>query len=184
MQQHLNRRAFLGTVLGAAALAVPLSERASAATGTVYRLSADWGAGHVHCVPNRGQSGCGGCYACVRHARNKVFATAAAADAGRAHARCKCVVLPFETVDAATFQQLFAASASADRRTPGINDLLARSTSVPVPILRSPLAFTGASLMPLALGDAGAVTVGAALWRAGRMTAPSLSEAPDNEVTQ
>lgn len=181
--QPVTRRAFLGTVVGAGVLAFPLAESASAATNTVYRLSADWGAGDSSCVPNRGQSGCGGCYACINHARSKVFASVAAADNGRAHPRCKCVVLPLESVDAATFEQLFAAGASADRRTPGVNGLLARSAFTATPAPHATLAFTGASLMPLALGGAGAVAFGAALWRAGRITTQALTEAPDNEVT-
>jgi hypothetical protein len=182
MQPSVTRRAFLGTVVGAGILAFPLAERASAAPNTLYQLSADWGAGDASCVPNRGQAGCGGCYACVSHARNKIFATAAAADNGRSHPRCKCVVLALETVDAATYQQLFAAGASADRRTPGVNALLAaRSAPAPAPALHAPLAFTGASLLPLALGGAGAVAVGAAFWRAGRTTVPALSEISDND---
>jgi hypothetical protein len=176
MQHSVSRRAFVGTVLGAGALAVPFARSAGAGTGatTLYQLRANWGAGNPNCVPNRGQSDCGGCYACVNHARNKVFATVAAADAGRAHPRCKCVVAALFAVDPATYNQLFRNGPSVDRRTPGINELLSRSTTPPVAPVSLPV--TGVSLISRAFGGAAVVAFGGLLWRAGRMGDRPTSE--------
>jgi hypothetical protein len=178
--RSVTRRAFLGTVLGAGTLAVPLARGASAATNTLYQLQADWGAVDPSCVPNRRDHDCSGCYACVNHAHNKVFATAAAADEGRAHARCRCLVAPLRTVDPATYDLLFAAGPSVDRRTPGIDAILARAS---VPAAHATLPFTGGSIGPLAVGGAGAVVVGTVLWRAGRMASPAVSKTPDDAVS-
>jgi hypothetical protein len=189
----LSRRAFLGGVLGASALAVPLASPAGAApasTNTVYWLNPDSGAGNPTCVPNHGQSGCGGCYACVRHYQNKIFATAAAADAGRAHPRCKCLVQAAFTVDDRTYSELFGATDSADRRTPGVNELLAGASVAPTTgtdataaAAATPttgaLALTGSGLMPLAAAGVGAVALGAALRRVGRGE-QAASPSPDS----
>jgi hypothetical protein len=193
MQQSVTRRAFLGTVVGAGVLAVPLASNADANADTtkaraIFGLSADWGAGDAACVPDRGESACGGCYACIRHAHNKVFATAAAARSGRAHPRCKCVVIPLGVLSPAVYDVLFASSRSVDRRTPGIEALLTR----PAPPRQTPpaantplhgsLPFTGARMVPLALGGFGALVVGATVLRSSRRTLPSppaADAAPD-----
>ncbi len=173
----LSRRAFLGSVLGAGALAVPLAAAspAAASTSTLYLLNPDWGAGNPTCVPNHGQVGCGGCYACVAHYHNKLFATAAAAEAGRAHPRCRCLVQEAFAVDPGTYDELFVNGASVDRRTAGVNALLARSTAAPVSApadvvnaSSGSLAFTGSPLLPLAATGAGAVAIGAVMLRGSR----------------
>jgi hypothetical protein len=180
MPTSVTRRAFLGTALGAGALVVPLAQGVGAATNTLYGLRADWGAGDPSCVPNRGRSDCGGCYACVNHAHNKVFATAAAANTGRAHNHCKCKVVTLFAVDDAIYEQLFKAGTSADRRTPGINKLLSRRRSALagplLPARGASLPRTGGSLAPLTLGGAGAVILGGVLWRAGRMANSPVPE--------
>lgn len=150
----------------------------------VYWLNPHWGDGDPSCVPNQGQATCGGCYACVSHYQNKLFATSAAADAGRAHTGCKCLVEAAFTVDAATYAALFAdGNASVDRRTPGVNEILAGSTSAPSPTTDPAtgtatasdpppgdgvLAFTGSAIGPLAAIGAGAVAVGAVMQRLAR----------------
>ena len=91
------------------------------------------------------------------------------------------VVFALEIVDSATYRQIFAAGMSADRRTPGVNELLARSETIPS--AHAPLALTGASLMPLTLGGAGAVAIGTILWRSSRPAIPARTESPDNEGT-
>jgi hypothetical protein len=167
MEQSLSRRAFFAAMVGAGTLAVPLAGSARAATITLYRLNSDWGHGDPNCVPNRGQSTCGGCYACVNHSRNKLFATAAAADAGRAHPGCKCLVEAECAIDSATYDQLFAAGPSVDRRTPGVNELVDCSvpTVSPTGTSSGTLALTGLPAVPLAVVGAGAVAVGAVLLR-------------------
>lgn len=175
MKPPVSRRAFLGGAVGGLALAGPLASRAGAATtSTVYWLDPDWGNGDPGCVPNRGQSACGGCYACVSHYQNKLFATAAAADAGRAHPRCKCKVMAAFTVDDATYAALFATAESADRRTPGVSELLAGSTTAPAAsaVPADPgsagLALTGAPVLALAAAGAGAAAAGVVMLRGSR----------------
>lgn len=131
MDHRVSRRAFLGAVAGAGVLVVSVPAGASASTRTLYGLNPDWGKGEASCVAGRGGSTCSGCYACVKHAHNKVFATRAAADNGRAHPHCKCVVATLGTVDASTYQLLFGAGTSVDRRTPGINKLIDRKPAQP-----------------------------------------------------
>jgi hypothetical protein len=173
MRGSLSRRAFVGSAIGAGAFVVPLAQRANAATNLLYELRADWGAGNPNCVNDGGAPDCGGCYACVNHARNKVFATAAAADAGRAHAQCRCKVASLYTIDDLVYDKLFAHRRSVDRRTPGINALLARTAFAYAP--RRSLPRTGAPLASLALEGAGAVVVGTVLWRAGRTANPPIA---------
>lgn len=195
MTRGVSRRAFLGSVVGAGALAIPLaaSNAAAAPTSTLYWLNPDRGAGDAACVPNQGQSTCGGCFACAAHYHNKLFASAAAADAERAHPRCACLVQEAFTVDPGTYNQLFVLGESVDRRTPGVNELLAQSTAPPVSTAPSSgagaggtttasttsgsLAFTGAPLLPLAVAGAGAVALGAAMLRAARAKPEAVSAA-------
>ncbi|MCB1000154.1 MAG: hypothetical protein KDB40_12735 [Acidimicrobiales bacterium] len=72
---------------------------------------------------------CSTCNACQAHGANKLFASAAAAEAGRAHPNCLCTVVPGISVPQAVFDQLFLASASADRRTPAVFSLLQAAQS-------------------------------------------------------
>jgi hypothetical protein len=194
MAKGVSRRVFLGSVVGAGALAVPVaaSNAAAAPTSTLYWLNPDWGARDPACLPNQAQDTCGGCYACAAHYRNKLFASAAAADAGRAHPRCKCLVQEALTVDPGTYDQLFVLGGSVDRRTPGVNELLARSTTPPGSTAPSSgvaaegattangsaggsLAFTGAPLLPLAVAGAGVVAIGAVMLRVARAQPEAVS---------
>ncbi len=78
----ISRRTMLVRAGVALAAASPLLRAAGAAaapkTPQVYKL-----------VPSRT---CKACTACKNHGHNKLFATAQAADEGRAHKNCKCRV--------------------------------------------------------------------------------------------
>jgi hypothetical protein len=55
---------------------------------TLYQLSPIYNsAGAEYC------GGCSSCNACIKHAENKLFATSAAADNGRAHPNCDCAIV-------------------------------------------------------------------------------------------
>jgi hypothetical protein len=101
----LPRRAFLAR--GAAAvggLVAALAARGAtarprrAAGLVVYRLSPGGEA-----ADRPGATGCRSCRACRRHGANKLFASAAAADAHRAHPGCRCLVVA-DRLPAATWR--------------------------------------------------------------------------------
>ncbi len=102
--------------------------------------------------------GCSTCHACLSHAANKLFASAADADAGRAHPGCRCTVVAGVSVAQSVFDQLFAAAASADRRTVAVGSLLA----TPVGNVVAP-GISG--LVPTAITVGGLATIG---WVAAR----------------
>jgi hypothetical protein len=117
----LDRRGFLallaasGTlVIGARGLGA-LGAAAPDPPSLVWRLDSHWGypAGpgqKTHCQ----------CNACVHHALNKVFATRADANAGRAHTNCVCQSRAVQ-IDAQKFSTLFpSGSGSVDLRTAGV----------------------------------------------------------------
>ncbi len=102
----ISRRAAL--VKGVAMLAgLHQASAAHAATpGVSYRLKAG-----PHCS----------CRACHHHAANRLFATSAAADQGRAHPGCRCAIVRSTAVDPVQWQALFGRARrlhhrSADRR--------------------------------------------------------------------
>jgi hypothetical protein len=108
---HLTRRA---VVLAFAAVAVTpfgLSRALGAASGVrVFRLDPVHRPG-----PGRSTSSCTGCTACRRHARNKLFANAKAAEVARAHKGCKCTVVRAGTIPAATYAALFGEPGNLER---------------------------------------------------------------------
>jgi hypothetical protein len=109
-----------GTFGGLAAAA------AAAETKQVWALDPLAGATAATC-------GCSACAACVAHAANKVFATAVAADAGRAHLHCNCAVALFGRVDRSTYDALFSdggARSSVDRRHQWVRAVLASDPPV------------------------------------------------------
>jgi hypothetical protein len=162
----MTRRAFLGASMGTGALALPLAGVALASTRTVYGLDPSWGAADATCTPDHAHT-CSGCYACVRHAENKVFASALAGDAGRAHRGCRCLVKPLYTLDDGTFNRLFTGSPAADRRSAGVTKLL---TNASRPSASGVLPFTGSNVLPWVTVGAVAAGVGAALRIAARRT--------------
>jgi hypothetical protein len=113
MHEGISRREVLArgvVVLGALApFAAPAAARAAKrrSSKVVYRL--------------RATSRCT-CVACQRHAVNKLFATRAAADRGRAHPGCQCEVVRGARLPRSQWNRLFGASsrlkyASVDRRS-------------------------------------------------------------------
>lgn len=72
--------------------------------------------------------GCRACTACINHADNKIFATAQAAEDGRAHANCDCRVVDGELPYGA-YVALFGNPGrlrrqSVDRRWPWVEPIL------------------------------------------------------------
>ena len=117
----LSRRAVIGA--GGAALAGMAwmtTPGTATAADTVQTYALDPTIGGTCLAP-----GCTTCNACQAHGANKLFATIADAEAGRAHPGCACLVVPGISVAQTVFDELFAAGPSADRRTPAIGALLA-----------------------------------------------------------
>jgi hypothetical protein len=122
---RFSRRRFLGAgvlAVGTAVLVGPPVARAAASV-TVYGLDPDGG---------RDGCGCSACGACRSHAANKLFATAADAAAGRAHAHCRCQVVGRGTLEGAVYAALFVdggGRSSVDRRHDWVQAVLASSSS-------------------------------------------------------
>jgi hypothetical protein len=120
---------FLGVGLVSAAGAFGgYAARASAASSTqVWRLDPD-----LECAPGKG---CSGCSACRAHSANKIFASAAAADANRAHTYCKCRVAPLANLESSVYNALFVdggARASVDLRRQWVQAVLAQAPALPL----------------------------------------------------
>lgn len=124
----LTRRRLLGTGLLAVGTATLVgAPAAQAAPVAVWGL--DPAGGHETC-------GCSACAACVAHAANKIFASAAEADTGRAHPHCKCAVTQLGTVESHVYEALFTSGghrASVDRRRQWVQAALASTAPVPSP---------------------------------------------------
>ena len=121
MHHRMSRRdALLRAGVVAAGAGAALGPQAALASrhgsvGVVYRLRAT---GHCSCT------------ACHRHAANKLFATRAAANHGRAHRGCRCKVVR-ATIGADAWRKLFGSPAelhrtSVDRRRRSTRRALAR----------------------------------------------------------
>jgi hypothetical protein len=94
----------------------------------VWGLDPNWDGG------DPSSCGCGGCASCRNHAANKWFASAAAADAGRAHPFCKCAVVPLVQIRPDVYDALFVsggARASVDLRYQWVQAVLAQSPDTP-----------------------------------------------------
>jgi len=87
-------------------------------TNTFF-LDPEHSVGKAGCpLPHQGSRLCHGCVACHSHAENKLFASIAAAESGRAHLGCKCLIRS-EQVTQQDFDALFGAAVervSFDRR--------------------------------------------------------------------
>jgi hypothetical protein len=82
--------------------------------------------------PGVGGCGCSACSACRSHAANKLFASAADADAGRAHPFCKCLVVALPALAQGTYDALFAdggARPSVDRRSQWVQAVLSQEAA-------------------------------------------------------
>jgi hypothetical protein len=101
----VSRSGFLGSGLVAAAgtLGGFAVQAAAAETRQVWALDPTGGTGAAVC-----------CSACVSHAANKLFASAAVADLGRAHPHCNCAVIPFARLDRGIYDSLFSDGGGRD----------------------------------------------------------------------
>jgi hypothetical protein len=141
--------AFIGSGLVAAAGAFGAQvARASAfATVQVWGLDPNWDGGDPT------SCGCGACASCRSHASNKWFASAAAADAGRAHPFCKCGVIPLLEVDESIYGALFldgGGHASVDLRHQWVQAVLAQAPDGPDPLpMAAPAVQAGARSLPI-----------------------------------
>jgi hypothetical protein len=100
LERMVDRRRFFryaGAALAAAGtgefLAGPGTAE-SASTVIAYFLDPEWGAGDPDCPTDEAAKtgACHACNSCHSHAVNKLFTSAALADATRAHLHCKCLV--------------------------------------------------------------------------------------------
>ncbi len=124
----LSRRRLLvaGLTAGTAAV-VGASAAAAAPPVAVWGLDPD--GGHQGC-------GCSACSACQAHALNKIFASAADANGGRAHPHCRCAVTQLALVESYVHDALFVQGgqrASVDRRQQWVQAALASAPPVPPP---------------------------------------------------
>jgi hypothetical protein len=131
---QMTRRRLVST--GLLAMGAATLFGASAATAgamvSVWGLDPDGG---------RDTCGCSSCAACRTHALNKIFATAADADAGRAHPHCKCSVTQLGTVRPHVYDALFVGGGerpSVDRRRQWVQAVLASAAPVPPAALALP----------------------------------------------
>lgn len=114
MQELISRRRFLvasapffiiGSGAGVDAWAKPKKKSQQRA---YYVLSPEYDRSARCRRPHRQKPGnCHGCKACHAHAKNKLFATARAANRNRAHKGCKCKVVRGGTMDVDTWAALF-----------------------------------------------------------------------------
>lgn len=126
------RRKFLLMLAGlgaASGLRLSNDREAVAATTTVnptlvWRLDSHWG----YAAGPKKRTACK-CNACVNHAKNKVFATSEAAEAGRAHKNCNCQLRAVQ-INPDGYKKLFQGTASVDLRNDAISELY-RSLLVP-----------------------------------------------------
>jgi hypothetical protein len=80
--------------------------------------------------------GCSVCTACRSHAANKIFASPADADAGRAHPHCRCSVTTLSSVEPHVFDVLFVNGgrrSSVDRRWQWVQAALLSTAPIPPP---------------------------------------------------
>jgi hypothetical protein len=116
MQRPMVRRAFLKRAAAlVGGLATALSTRslvlAAPQQYPYFILNPEHGAG-TSCptdpiARHHSSHSCHGCQACHSHGANKLFRTQQAANAGRAHPNCKCVIQQGGTLPQGTFVALF-----------------------------------------------------------------------------
>jgi hypothetical protein len=139
----MSRRRFLiqGAATVGGALILTSDEAAATPTLPTYALDPEWGAASPDCPTEesaRGR-GCHACAACHAHAANRLFASTAAADAGRAHPGCRCLVVAATHLPYDTWVGLFGlpeavVRPSVDRRVSWVHDLLAAASHAPTPV--------------------------------------------------
>jgi hypothetical protein len=177
--QEVSRRQFLRVGAGsavAAATFVTGTGLANAAPTTVATYALSPTSTGRWCRRGHNNGDCSSCGACKKHAANKVFRSTAAANAGRAHHRCRCEVVSGPAVSPTVFDALFGASTpSVDRRDPNIAALIGNADAggVPVPV------FSGAAPAVLAVGAGVGL---AALWWRSRRAEPALAEGDHGDL--
>jgi len=111
------------------------------------------------CGPRKLKSGgCPACNACTRHAANKIFSAAEAADAHRSHRGCLCTVIGGPVLAGTVFDSLFVDSDRCDRRDPRVVKILDGG-----PIDTTPVPMIAGIAAPVVLVAAGGI--GYAIWR-------------------
>jgi hypothetical protein len=116
----------VGLVSAAGAFGGYATRANAAASAQVWRLDPD-----LDCAP---AGGCSRCKACRAHGAAKLFASAAAADANRAHLYCKCRVAPYAVVDDSVYNALFVDGGnrpSVDLRRQWVQAVLAQAPALP-----------------------------------------------------
>jgi hypothetical protein len=109
LQGSISRRRFLaGSVPALAVLLYGAPAWADSNRKAYYVLDPDWKSSRRCDVPERHKpDDCHACSACHAHAANKLFATRAAAEHGRAHPGCKCKVVRGGTFGLKLWADLF-----------------------------------------------------------------------------
>jgi LPXTG-motif cell wall-anchored protein len=129
---------------------------AAEAETTVWRLDANWG----YPIGPKAKTRCV-CNACHKHAANKIFATEAAAAAGRIHICCLCQPVPF-TIPAAVGTEFFDdGTVSVDRRWAAVTALLVAADVGATDASPPSLPVTGVSISESMGIGAGALGLGA-----------------------
>ena len=125
----LCRRSFVGAVTAVMwGLALGRAGPGAAAAAESVQV---WG---LDPCSTGGRCSCAGCSACRSHAANKLFATAAAADAKRAHPGCRCQVVALGEINRQLYDALFPAGGirlSVDRRYPWVQEVSGRFAGGP-----------------------------------------------------
>ncbi len=120
--------------------------------------------------------GCPACNACKHHAKNKLFSSADAADARRAHKGCLCTVVDGPVLAGEVFDSVFVDSDSCDRRDPRVAAILTGGTVDPVPV-----PMIAGIAVPVVLVAAGGI--GYAIWRRNQRRLDAAPLAASGEST-
>jgi hypothetical protein len=130
-ERTLSRISFIGAglVASAGAFGSYVAQANADSSVQVWGLDPNWDGG------DPSSCGCGGCASCRSHAANKWFASAALADAGRAHPHCRCAVVPLVQLSKSTYTALFAGGTggSVDLRYQWVQAVLAHSGDTDAP---------------------------------------------------
>jgi hypothetical protein len=95
--------ALVAALAGLSNLVAPGWAKTKVKTRNVWRLDPLYG----NCSKRPNGRGCAACNACVKHAKNKRFATRQAADRHRAHKHCNCRVVKGGKISRAAYNDLF-----------------------------------------------------------------------------
>ena len=110
--------ALLAAIAGIGATAVPGWAKKKPKARSVWRLDAQAG----RCPPRAHGPDCSGCHACRKHAKNKRFPTAKAANKHRAHPHCKCKVRKAGKISRSSWVKLFGEPGNLKRKSIDLRD--------------------------------------------------------------